>query len=638
MSLPSLLEHRHGALLCAVLLSSALAACTGDKPFVFNDDGAQGGAAGGPGGGGMGGQGAAGGEGGAGGVALAPPLRNPVDLPDDELAYQSLILMGHAPLGATTTTCSECHSINSGLMNFWLGLTDTAVADCFADTSVPTKEAAEAALTCLRQKPTVPTSPYYTQKLGIYAAVAHLDWFEFVFDRAYDGDGSTERDDFLNVVAMPKDGLQTPFTQSEFDIVAEWFARGLPFLDQLLPDAPPPGGCAPNITPAVATHINAMAVSGWRSENISNGLLMFGCAGAPTTLGCLATYPLASSTGFGNNWEYMPGATLRILRTNNYSSSFWTRSSADGRFVGHGGSPLGASAVVDLATDQVIEIDANYDPGFFPDNAAFIFQGAPAGTGICTQNLLSSGTSSIDFSEPECNNSASVGLYQHVGAALGGGDYWAVDSSFVSDDGGHFPTLSQPAAFFGGGTDVDLTPMIYNGSSFVPKSMISSATPNEGDTVMSKSSLLLMGRVAGAGFEQNGFRLRALNATPVGNGYTVTTPEIGRYCINGGKPGISFDERWAVLHQYVTDDNAVELGFTGPGDAGFAQYQSRGAANIYLLDLLTGLVRRVTHMAPGQYALFPHFRSDGWIYFIVRTESTTTEYIVASDAALTLEN
>jgi hypothetical protein len=39
---------------------------------------------------------------------------------------------------------------------------------------------------------------------------------------------------------------------------------------------------------------------------------------------------------------------------------------------------------------------------------------------------------------------------------------------------------------------------------------------------------------------------------------------------------------------------------------------------------------------PGQYALFPHFRSDGWIYFVVRT-ITGEEYIAASNAALTAE-
>ena len=39
-------------------------------------------------------------------------------------------------------------------------------------------------------------------------------------------------------------------------------------------------------------------------------------------------------------------------------------------------------------------------------------------------------------------------------------------------------------------------------------------------------------------------------------------------------------------------------------------------------------------MAPGQYALFPHFRSDGWIYAIVRDNGRGREEIIASDAAL----
>jgi hypothetical protein len=39
-------------------------------------------------------------------------------------------------------------------------------------------------------------------------------------------------------------------------------------------------------------------------------------------------------------------------------------------------------------------------------------------------------------------------------------------------------------------------------------------------------------------------------------------------------------------------------------------------------------------MGPGQYALYPHFRSDGWMYFLVRTLGTTAEHVIASDAAL----
>jgi hypothetical protein len=42
-------------------------------------------------------------------------------------------------------------------------------------------------------------------------------------------------------------------------------------------------------------------------------------------------------------------------------------------------------------------------------------------------------------------------------------------------------------------------------------------------------------------------------------------------------------------------------------------------------------------MNPGQFAIFPHFRSDGWIYYEVRDGNTKKEYIVVSDAAIRAE-
>ena len=275
-------------------------------------------------------------------------------------------------------------------------------------------------------------------------------------------------------------------------------------------------------------------------------------------------------------------------------------------------------------------------PASSPDNSGFVFQGTPLGAAICDQSLLTS-SAHVHFNEPECNAGDSVGLYQHVGAALNGGDYWAVNSYFESDDGGHGPTLSNPDTPFGGDAFLNLTPMIHDGGGFEPGNAINKTLGGEGDIVISPSSRLLVSRVAGQGWDQNGFTLRKLNATPVSGGYTVTTPQIGRYCVNGGKPNFSFDERWMVLHRYVTGDDAIALGFTGPNDPAFVNYANQGASNIYLLDLLTGQLRRVTGMLPGQYALFPHFRSDGWIYFVVRTLSSNHEYFVASDAALTLE-
>jgi hypothetical protein len=47
---------------------------------------------------------------------------------------------------------------------------------------------------------------------------------------------------------------------------------------------------------------------------------------------------------------------------------------------------------------------------------------------------------------------------------------------------------------------------------------------------------------------------------------------------------------------------------------------------------------RVTNMPAGAKALFPHFRSDNWFYFLVKdsTGEEKKEYMVASDLAVLL--
>jgi hypothetical protein len=66
---------------------------------------------------------------------------------------------------------------------------------------------------------------------------------------------------------------------------------------------------------------------------------------------------------------------------------------------------------------------------------------------------------------------------------------------------------------------------------------------------------------------------------------------------------------------------------------------SEGAANVYLIDPLSGERIRVTNMGPGQYALFPHFRSDGWLYFMVRGDTGVSgERVMASDVYFHLGN
>lgn len=404
---------------------------------------------------------------------------------------------------------------------------------------------------------------------------------------------------------------------------------------QVVPDKPvvaTDGGTGTcEITPAVAAHVRAMETQGWASRNRARTLAMHGCAGAASPRECLRDTPLASAQAFGAQWDpsNVNGARLRLLFTSNYRSSFWTRSSADGRFIGHG------NRIVDLAgTARAITTAAQFDPGFFPDNSGFFYH-SMIGPRVCLQSLLTTTmVSNVTLMEPQCARAGGIGLYQHLGVSLQGDDYLVVYGRYSSDDGGHAPTLRDPPANFGAGERISVTALTNTGTTFNTGSTGAVTTPMEADPIISPSSQLLMNRLAGPGGGQTAFVLRRLEVNRNGSAVTVTAPVIARYCFSGGKGSISFDERWFTYHHYVTDADAVEMGFSGPDDPGFAPYRTRGAANSYLVDLRTGTRTRITNMQPGQYALFPHFRSDGWIYLVVRTAGQTPEHLVATDAAL----
>jgi hypothetical protein len=461
-------------------------------------------------------------------------------------------------------------------------------------------------------------------------AVPHA-WFTRLLEVEYfEAMDTIEADIYQRRFTMPRRPVDI-LEQPEVDIVLSWVRAGMPEIEAHIDG----GGtrCVPSIGPEVAAHVTAMETEGWAVLNRDRGLVMWGCEGAEVGVECLSTLPDSSERTFAEDWAI--DGTLRILYETDYRSSYWTRSSADGRFVSHGGGRSGGSSIIDLERGVVIAADALYDPGFFPDNAGFVLQGV-GGTdgGFCPQSLLEAEPSAIDFLEPGCSIFGEVGLYQHVGA-VDGGDYWTIFGQFVSDNGGHARTGPLGVSFSSRSRTWYL-PVIDEGDGYSPRAGVPIATPYEGDAVLSPSGRLSLARVNGPGGAQAGFALRQVEATPSGDSYAVTATEIARFCDRGAKVGFSFDERYVVYHRYVAGSDAVELGFTGPEDPGFAPYAAAGAANLYLLDLVNGDRRRITHMGPGQYALFPHFRSDGWIYFIVRdpTDGITGEVVVASDAAL----
>jgi hypothetical protein len=406
------------------------------------------------------------------------------DLSDEELADQALALLGQ---GATGESCQDCHGITRQRLYHWRALSDTTLSACMSDYTNTDPVAAKAMIDCFREEASE-TMAFHAPRLGIFTSAAHLEYFEFMFQRAYGDDAPAEYQEFKDRLAMPRGG-RAPYTQAEFDIVASWFTRGVPLTDAKLPPDPQPSECTPGVSAAVTNHVAQMAQTGWRAVNEQNDLLMFGCNGAAGSLDCLTNYPLAGDQPFSAGWSVnVPDQQLRILRESGYRSAFWTRSSADGRFVANGASTGGASSrVVDLQRDVSIPGNAFYDPGFFPDNSGFMFQRNRAY--VCSQSLLVSEPSSISYNDAdECTSTNNVGLYQHVGAALGGGDYWSVDGQFTSDNGGKEPRYTDPATSFSVESAVSLTPIIHDGSGYDAQESIEVLTPYEGDTIISTSS------------------------------------------------------------------------------------------------------------------------------------------------------
>jgi len=543
----------------------------------------------------------------------------------------------------TTGAAEDCTSARfhaSGPAKFWVGINGftagTATIVVSYKTPGTTVQPASAVVDCLRLEPGHADSPFAVSKLGIYAASAHLGWFQDTFRAAFpEGEGTNTADTwalqygmFKNRVAMPK-GNHPRFSQAEFDIVAEWFDRGLPMLTTYLAPETGPTSCTTTIGSQVAAHATTMATQGWQRANKNAGLAMFGCGAATDPRDCLTSYPDATTQPYGTGWANT--GNLRVLRELAFNTLFWMRSSADGRFVANGATGGTGAVISDLLTNKDIRVRAAYDPGFFPDNRGWIFQGTPIGAGFCTTGLLVSNPDLITFGEAQCS-SVSVGLYQHLGAGLGNGDYFAVTSQFTSDFPGGGVTR-DPYTGFSANAQMSIIPMMFDGAHFVGKPPAVVPSPGEGDIVLSPSTTLAVGRFGSDG-NQLGYVLRKINATPNAASYDITAPEIARYCVKGGKPAISFDERYLVYHHYVGPADYADLGFASATDPAFQDMLTKGTANVMLLDLVTGQEKRITAMHAGQYALYPHFRSDGWIYFLARDLVSGHEYVVASDAAL----
>lgn len=586
-----------------------------------------------------------------------PALWSRVGEEDLALGREVLGLLGSSAVGASGS-CSSCHTLGRPTLTRWLSLTRGLETECLSDVGLADRAAVDAMYDCFEGHAGSAVG-FAPSDFGIYAVATQLPWFSFLLERASASaaDAPAQKQRLAQRVGMPRSG--EAWTQAEFDRLAEWFARGLPGLFELVPED---SGevCTPGLDARLASHVAAMRSQGWRARNEEVPLLMFGCGAGQSGAACLGELPAASAQSYGAGWNVVPGTALRILHDNSDApSSYWSRCSPDGRFIASGLAEPSDSGVfgqfLDLQRNVTFDGDFDYDATFFPDSSGFVVQRGgqrPEDDGAvsCNQSVLLSDPDEFTGNEPACSTSTGrIGLYQQPASTLDGSDYWVVFGAFDDDNGGFSRTLQNPGAAFESRGTTSFVPMLnQGGEGFTPGAAIRVPTPLQGDPMLSPSGRLLATRVKGEEHtvrrngmnvvtaDQSGYALYLVNTTVNGADRGVSLSPLGNLCIVGGKPTFSYDERWMILHHYVTDDDAVELGFTGADDPGFDAYQRDGASNIVIVDLASGQSRRITHTAPGQYALFPHFRSDGWIYFVVRTLQGD-EYFVASDAALSLE-
>ncbi len=609
----------------------------------------------------------------------------------------------HLPAGSTGFCAGACHigaqwhagnlnSDHSVMIKDWAELTKTTNLCFTANAAEPAKK-----LACLYNDPENRALGYNVKKLGFYRASAHLETTKSIFTDPLlpaGVGGEAEYTKWFADAAMPKQPPVVPakptfrqLKEEDFNKLLAWSLAGAPNLAEAFGpvtiDGPlAPVACVNDISDELKLQIDRLRTEkkSWAEVNKQNpSIKMLGCVEGTTSADrCFMDdandlkFPEVFTDPETSTWasrirneEYNniqvdasmpPTQRMRLLKKLPFRSTFWARSSADGRFMGDGlrnqahltnpdGTP-GAyipdnskGFIVDLALPErpYIGVSGPYDPGFFPDNKGFTWMGG--GTGFfCSQKMLENpNTKFIDFdTETTFCGSRDIGVYQHVGRAIDDKYYIVRSDNYSNDDGGSSSYRRDPSVvpFSVEHSTAELFTMVEDGQKFKVNPSIDLPTPFEGDFGISPSASFITSRISSKPIDteaprQVGYRLRRFDPD------TKTTVPLATVCMRGGKASISFDERFMVTHHYVDSSDSKELHLSSTSDA----FKDRisNSSNIYIFDLLTKRKFRITFMEPGQYALYPHFRSDGWLYFLVRDiNKPTSDYLIASDVALRL--
>ncbi|MGE0173859.1 MAG: hypothetical protein AB7T49_13765 [Oligoflexales bacterium] len=590
------------------------------------------------------------------GLLLGPNLyARDVQEDDFELAKRALGIIGVDLANVPNRrSCSECHEIDIFNVREWINKSANLMRICFfGGERLPLSDLSDAAtkINCMRKDRKDPNSDFSPGKMGFQAAFAHTDFYKGFFKQAYPTDWEGKYAQFREQAGMPKN--REPLSLEDAEVLKSWVDKGGPYLEKLLANPQPaPSTCTPFVDNALFNHLDEMRRYGWETRNKAERLRMFGCGPNEEKTQCFrqidekgnAIFVEPKNTTFGKDWTNdFPQGTMHILRELPLRTRYWMRSSPDGRFVSNGGSWVtDLQTVLNGQPDRDIKVMAQYDPEFFPDNSGFMFQDTGMSrdeTAFCSRDILADeSVTAIDFTDQRCNSveGGEVGLYQAVGADLGSGDYLAVFGDFASNSGNSIDPSEDPS--WSENSYLHMVTLVNDGTVYKPREKVLKWTPYEGDWNVSPSTRMLISRVAGV---QNGQRVQLGYNVHLAKPFEVKgridyrVEKVGTFCQNGGKGKSSFDERMFAFFHYVGPADFKEMGFSSATDPKFKSLI--GSSNIYVHDLLTGVTKRVTRMGPNQQALFPHFRSDGWMYFQMWDSKLNKRYIVASDASIELE-
>ncbi len=612
---------------------------------------------------------------------LAAQPQAAIQLPTDPetlAAIKALNLIGadipYATQGAEKRCASACHAGTGGgnwhvvvdkeKVKKWGALMTTLEA-CFKANISNKKK-----VNCMRANPADGASAFDLNKLGFYRAGVRTAQFKTMFKKAYGtSTGAARHLEFSDALIMPQKLSTNQMSDDDFKIVKSWVLGGMKKLDEAFGGDTNTGEnvCVDKVDAELVENYNKMKTEGWGWKNVNNEQIsMFGCGETEGEYEELATplqcfqddekWPQAHQKEYAKGWaeRFTPGGSqltqrIRILKELPFESTYWERSSADGRFSGsglrngndNGALPPGAESagyIVDLKDPSrpLIGVSGPYDPGFFPDNKGFTFMTGTDGAFFCNQALLEDpATKSIDFAtETTYCGQSDMGVYQHVGAMLGGGDYYVVRSDdYANDDGGN-SVFRDPstAPFAKQDATLEVWPMQESGTRFKVQGKIDINVPFEGDFGIFPSARYVTSRIGvknGSTFQQNGYRIRSFDAQ------ARTTKELATLCMKGGKVTVSFNERIVATHHYTELADAKNFKME-PTDPKF-QAMIDKSANVWLYDLVSQQKIRITNMRANQYALYPHWRSDGWLYFLVRDKNLNKDFLVASDAGIRMQ-